>query len=531
MAEEPAAPTASGSSSATMADDQPVENAAGNTSLGAQTSIEATIESNALGGAESTCNNDTGGGEASAVTSGGGGEENNSLEFAEELKERGTKALKEDDFEEAVECFSRALEIRVKHYGELAPECITAYYHYGRALLFKAQEESDPLGSMPKKEDGESKQVSGKDEAVKIAVNGESSTASASSNVQEGGSSSHQKEVVDDGDKEQEDDEEGGSDDEETAEADEDESDLDLAWKMLDLARAIAEKHSGDTMDKVDVLSALGEVALEREDIETSLADYKSALSILERIVESDSRLIAELNFRICLCLEVGSMAEEAIPYCQKAISVCKARLERLTTESKSSSESAAATTPSAVTDMDEGVQQSSTGPLPEESASDKEAEIETLTGLSVELEKKVKIFQQTCALIIIFDCLFRFPILWILLQLEDLQQLVVNPKSILQEILGMASARARGGIGDDQKKNDDASPGVVSSSRLGTSRNGGDLESPTVSTAHTNGGSVTNLGVVGRGVKRVLMSPIPTQSSSVKKPAVEPSSDDGNAS
>ncbi|CAN1343509.1 NASP-related protein sim3 [Linum perenne] len=497
MAEEPAAPTASGSSSATMADDQPVENAAGNTSLGAQTSIEATIESNALGGAESTCNNDTGGGEASAVTSGGGGEENNSLEFAEELKERGTKALKEDDFEEAVECFSRALEIRVKHYGELAPECITAYYHYGRALLFKAQEESDPLGSMPKKEDGESKQVSGKDEAVKIAVNGESSTASASSNVQEGGSSSHQKEVVDDaGDKEQEDDEEGGSDDEETAEADEDESDLDLAWKMLDLARAIAEKHSGDTMDKVDVLSALGEVALEREDIETSLADYKSALSILERIVESDSRLIAELNFRICLCLEVGSMAEEAIPYCQKAISVCKARLERLTTESKSSSESAAATTPSAVTDMDEGVQQSSTGPLPEESASDKEAEIETLTGLSVELEKK----------------------------LEDLQQLVVNPKSILQEILGMASARAR-------KKNDDASPGVVSSSRLGTSRNGGDLESPTVSTAHTNGGSVTNLGVVGRGVKRVLMSPIPTQSSSVKKPAVEPSSDDGNAS
>ncbi|CAN1343507.1 NASP-related protein sim3 [Linum perenne] len=475
-----------------MADDQPVENAAGNTSLGAQTSIEATIESNALGGAESTCNNDTGG---------GGGEENNSLEFAEELKERGTKALKEDDFEEAVECFSRALEIRVKHYGELAPECITAYYHYGRALLFKAQEESDPLGSMPKKEDGESKQVSGKDEAVKIAVNGESSTASASSNVQEGGSSSHQKEVVDDGqcvpgDKEQEDDEEGGSDDEETAEADEDESDLDLAWKMLDLARAIAEKHSGDTMDKVDVLSALGEVALEREDIETSLADYKSALSILERIVESDSRLIAELNFRICLCLEVGSMAEEAIPYCQKAISVCKARLERLTTESKSSSESAAATTPSAVTDMDEGVQQSSTGPLPEESASDKEAEIETLTGLSVELEKK----------------------------LEDLQQLVVNPKSILQEILGMASARARGG-------NDDASPGVVSSSRLGTSRNGGDLESPTVSTAHTNGGSVTNLGVVGRGVKRVLMSPIPTQSSSVKKPAVEPSSDDGNAS
>lgn len=44
----------------------------------------------------------------------------------------------------------------------------------------------------------------------------------------------------------------------------EDESDLDLAWKMLDVARAISEKQPGDTMEKVDILSALAEVALER---------------------------------------------------------------------------------------------------------------------------------------------------------------------------------------------------------------------------------------------------------------------------
>lgn len=49
----------------------------------------------------------------------------------------------------------------------------------------------------------------------------------------------------------------------ESAEGD-DESDLDLAWKMLDVARAIVEKHSGDTVEKVDILSALAEVALER---------------------------------------------------------------------------------------------------------------------------------------------------------------------------------------------------------------------------------------------------------------------------
>ncbi|CAI0554007.1 unnamed protein product [Linum tenue] len=458
----------------------------GTAPLKAQTSIEATIQSYALGGAESTCNNNE---------NEDGGEEEKSLEFAAELAERGAKALKENDFEEAVECFSRALEIRVGHFGELAPECITAYYDYGRALLCKAQEEADPLGSVPKK-DSESKQPSGKDASVKIAANGESS--SASSKIQEDGSSSHQNEATN-GDKEQEDDgEESDADELAEAEGDEeDESDLDLSWKMLDLARAIADKNSGDTMDKVDVLSALAEVALEREDIETSLSDYQAALSILERLVEPDSRLIAELNFRICLCLETGSRAEEAVPYCEKAISVCKSRIQRLVAETKSSSESAAT---SAVSEMDEGVQQSSTGPLPDISVSDKEAEIETLTGLSVELEKK----------------------------LEDLQQLAVNPKSILQEILGMAAARARG---DDQKT---ASPGLVSSSsRMATNRNAGESESPTVSTGHTNGnGGVTHLGVVGRGVKRVLMAPI----SPAKKPAVESSTDraeedDGKAS
>lgn len=69
--------------------------------------------------------------------------------------------------------------------------------------------------------------------------------------------------VVVPGGKDEEEDEEG-NEDEDLAEADEDESDLDLAWKMLDVARAIAEKHSGDTMEKVDILSALAEVALER---------------------------------------------------------------------------------------------------------------------------------------------------------------------------------------------------------------------------------------------------------------------------
>ncbi|KAG5528678.1 hypothetical protein RHGRI_029374 [Rhododendron griersonianum] len=266
---------------------------------------------------------------------------------------------------------------------------------------------------------------------------------------------------------------------------------------MLDLARAIVEKHSRDTMEKVDILSALAEVALEREDIETSLSDYLKALAILERLVEPDSRHIAELNFRICLCLEIGSKAEEALPYCQKAITICNSRVQQLTNELKSTSES---TGIPAASELDQMVQQSSNGPQSTDSVGDKEAEIATLTGLSGELEKK----------------------------LEDLQQLVSNPTSILSDILEMLSAKARG-------IENNAPPSGTSSSQMGAAGDSGGLDSPSVSTAQTNGAAagVTHLGVVGRGVKRVVMSSGLSESSPKKKPAFDPTldNDDGKAS
>lgn len=80
---------------------------------------------------------------------------------------------------------------RVAHHGELAPECVKSYYKFGLALLYKAQEEADPLGSMPK-EDAESRQGSVKVESAKTNVEGESSIASASSNVEQCASSGQQ---------------------------------------------------------------------------------------------------------------------------------------------------------------------------------------------------------------------------------------------------------------------------------------------------------------------------------------------------
>ncbi|XP_062102280.1 uncharacterized protein LOC133812375 [Humulus lupulus] len=463
-----------------------VENTEGLNVLKTQPSTEATIESITQGGAESTCNN----GAAAAVpeTSGenSGEGSKNSLELADEFMEKGSKALKDSDYSEAAECFSRALEIRVGRFGELSPECVKTYYKYGCALLYKAQEEADPLGYVPKK-GGELQQESAKDESAKNVSNGESSVASASTKGgdsvpvdNQGGAANDVSNENNDEDADGDSDAEDLAEAEAEAEADDDESDLDLAWKMLDVARAIAEKQSGDTMEKVDILSTLAEVALEREDIETSLNDYQKALSMLERLDEADSRHIAELNFRICLCLEIGSQPQEAIQYCQKAISVCQARTQRLKNQANSVSESTSA---------------SST------SDTDKQAEIETLTGLAGDLEKK----------------------------LEDLQQLVSNPKSILSEILGIAAAKSKSG-----EKSESSSSSVlpVNSSSISSSKSNGGFDSPTVSTTQASGSSgVTHLGVVGRGVRRVVMTADPTPT---KKPALDSKEEDksnGNSS
>ncbi|CAN6817798.1 unnamed protein product [Brassica oleracea] len=473
-----------------------------------QASIEATVESVVQGGAESSCNNNAA---ESAVTDVVSEEDREkTLEFADELTEKGSVFLKEMDFAEAVDCFSRALEIRVAHYGELAAECVNAYYKYGSALLEKAQAEADPLGNMPKKE-GETQQES----CDKNTANGEPLAASVvSSDPERQGSSSGGQEGS--GGQEQGGDGEDSQDDDLSdadadADADEDESDLDMAWKMLDIARAITDKQATDTMEKVDILSTLAEISLEREDIETSLSDYKNALSILERLVEPDSRHTAELNFRICICLETGCQPKEAIPYCQKALLICKARMDRLTNEIKGPSASA---TSSTVSEIEEGIQQSSNFPYIDKAASDKEAEIGVLSGLAEDLEKKASELN---------------------LSLEDLKQQAENPKQLLAELMGMASAKPNAG--------DKVVPAVareMSSSRMGTANNGKDLESPTVSTAHTGaagGGTasssgVTHLGVVGRGVKRVLMNATSAESSPAKKLAPESSNKaDGNSS
>ncbi|XP_047333845.1 uncharacterized protein LOC124937596 [Impatiens glandulifera] len=128
----------------------------------------------------------------------------NTLEYVDVLMRNGCTALEQDDTFTAVKCFSRALEIRVAHFGELDRYRYNAYYYYGYALLRHARAGAN--------EDG-----------LKEEENDEIDTDDTPSN-------------------------------------DEEETDLDLAWKLLEIARIISEKRPTKSINNVYIMCALGEV-------------------------------------------------------------------------------------------------------------------------------------------------------------------------------------------------------------------------------------------------------------------------------
>ncbi|XP_062187934.1 uncharacterized protein LOC133891240 [Phragmites australis] len=418
---------------------------------------------------------------------GGEAEEPKTLEWAQELFDKGSNAIEDGDFVDAVDCLSRALEIRAAHHGELAPECASTYYKYGCALLYKAQEETGPLGNVPKSAPKEEsvKSTTGKNDSGSSKASGSSNIEDAASSEKvdaEEGQNSNGKD--EDGNDEIEKDDDGDDEDDENM-GDEDDSDLDLSWKMLDIARAIVEKSPDNTLEKVKIFSALGEVSLEREDIDNSLGDYLKALAMLEQLVEPDHRRIVELNFRICLVFELASKIGEAIPYCAKAISLCKSRIQSL----KNSKDALLAGKDDNVSAAEGGSEKSAL-----------EDEIELLTGILTELEKK----------------------------LEDLEQAMSTPSSSIDEIMRTIVSRAA-----VEQKVADVMPRAASftSSQMAASSNG--FDSSTLSTAATTGSTgstVTDLGVVGRGVKRASIKPIPAEPPS-KKPALNSPSLQGDSS
>ncbi|KAI4966796.1 hypothetical protein ZWY2020_035972 [Hordeum vulgare] len=176
-------------------------------------------------------------------------EEQEEEKALKELFTKGSKALKDEDFISAVDCRRTILEIRVARHGKISPKCCSAYFNYGWALLRKILSNRD-------------------------SVNSTTTQRNTGRKISE---------------------------------------DLDLAWKMLHVARAISAKIPASTIEKYKIYAVLAKVSVER------------ALANLEHLLEPDHRRVINLNLHIRFAFELQSKIGDS-----KAILLCMSRVENL---------------------------------------------------------------------------------------------------------------------------------------------------------------------------------------------------------
>jgi len=137
---------------------------------------------------------------------------------------------------------------------------------------------------------------------------------------------------------------------EQQAEDEEDPSNLQLAWEMLELAKVIYTKHATD--DKEDSSTkadyekklcetylTLGEVSLENENYTQAVDDLKACLTKRQEKLPADSRCIAETHYQLGVALGFHCQFEEAVTSLNDAIGVLTTRIEKLKNKTESKDE------------------------------------------------------------------------------------------------------------------------------------------------------------------------------------------------
>jgi len=311
------------------------------------------------------------------------------MESASQLLVTGKRNLLVSEVPSAVSVLAQACEMLSSKFGETAKECAEAYFYYGKSLLELSRMESGVLGNaldgVPEEDDGanDSKiEDPGKvteDEKEKITdqvVEALDENAEAlekkkeSKTIDEGSSKSTdaadtsakpeddgvEKDKKEDATEEEQGDEvssmdEGTEDEEEGTEEgteegksgeekkdDDDPSNLQLAWEMLELAKVVYTKQieSGDLENKAQIeerlcstIISLGEVSIENENYAQAVEDLKACLSKQDSL-PNDSRIVAETHYQLGVARGYNNQFEDAVSSLNTAIKILKERVKNL---------------------------------------------------------------------------------------------------------------------------------------------------------------------------------------------------------
>merc|ERR1719466_283501 len=277
----------------------------------------------------------------------------------------------------------------------MAKECAESYYYYGKALLELSRLESGVLGNAldgvpeegdeantsqvedpAKMTDDEKKEVEEKvgealeenfqeslqkkEEKSKESKEGESKSEESKegdAGTSEGSKDNDVETTEDEGMEEGDDseaEESNGEDmdaeksttegadntegDSEKKDEEEEPSNLQLAWEMLELAKMVytkqAEESAVDTKAEIEeklcsTMLALGEVSLENENYKQAVEDIRMCLKKQE-ILPKDSRVVAETHYQLGVALGFNSEFEEAVESLNSAIKIIKERINKI---------------------------------------------------------------------------------------------------------------------------------------------------------------------------------------------------------
>merc|ERR1712000_34784 len=283
----------------------------------------------------------------------------------------GKRHLLVSDIPEAVSTLALASELLAKQFGETHPECAEAYFYYGKSLLEMSRLESGVLGNalegVPEGGDlADDSQIENpenmsKDEMTEVETKvkealdfnyqtckvelEKAEEAALEADSMEGDDASQE---GGEGDEAMEDDSaeavakpegESPSTTEKPMEDEEEPSNLQQAWEMLELAKLIYTKQSesaeGEKKVELDrkvceTYLHLGEVSLENENYVQAVEDLSLCLSKRQASLPSDSRSIAETHYQLGVSLAFSGKFDEAETSLESAISVLKQRIQNL---------------------------------------------------------------------------------------------------------------------------------------------------------------------------------------------------------
>ncbi|KAK3864167.1 hypothetical protein Pcinc_030122 [Petrolisthes cinctipes] len=255
---------------------------------------------------------------------------------------QGKRHLVVGDIPSAVNSLQEACRFLAEEYGETAPECGDAYYHYGQALLELARIENGVLGNALEGEDGstedeEEEEDGDDDDDDDDTEAGEGDDAEAGdgddAKAGDGEESQEEKSQNEEGNKE-ENGSQGEGEGEKTEEDEEEVTNLQLSWEMLELAKVIFQKQeeANPEMSKkvAQVYLKLGEVGLESENYAQGIEDFQQCLQIQERILEDDDRCLAETHYQLGVAHSFSDDFDKAIQSFNAAIKVIEQRIENL---------------------------------------------------------------------------------------------------------------------------------------------------------------------------------------------------------